>query len=297
MNNLEVLVKCQHWFADATFKSAPRLFRQLFVIHGLWNGIVLPLVYVLMSSKTEEQYDKLFDVLQELKPELYPLTIMTDFERASLKAFKNAFPHSKQRCCFFHYMQSLFRNVQKEKVLLEKVLNDPSFRFYLKFFGALAFVPLNRVIEYYEFMVNLPFFIENSSIYGPFLSYFEETWIGKKRRANRRPPLFEMKTWNVHEAVKNDWARTNNHCEGFHRGFSSLLSGDKPNFWKFIEGLKKEQGVVEIKIAKITSGNDHNPTKRSRDYTENLKRIVLDFDNRDIMTFLSGISSLIDFTD
>lgn len=37
--DLQFLHACPHWFVDATFKSAPKLFKQMFTIHGNWRKI------------------------------------------------------------------------------------------------------------------------------------------------------------------------------------------------------------------------------------------------------------------
>ena len=70
-DNLEVLGQCDQWFADGTFKSS-HLFLQLYVIHGLKNGIVIPLVYALMTNQSENAYDMVLGTLQDYAPDLNP---------------------------------------------------------------------------------------------------------------------------------------------------------------------------------------------------------------------------------
>ena len=48
--------------------------------------------------------------------------------------------------------------------------------------------------------------------------------------------------------------------KAWHRGFNNLMSCQHPSIWKFIEILKKEQGLTEIKHAFYISGR--NPPKR-----------------------------------
>lgn len=54
--NLECLGRAGAWFCDGTFKVVPSLFYQLYTVHALCNGIVVPLVYGLLPNKTEETY-------------------------------------------------------------------------------------------------------------------------------------------------------------------------------------------------------------------------------------------------
>ncbi|KAG8237707.1 hypothetical protein J437_LFUL017661 [Ladona fulva] len=54
--NLRYLFSSTTWYADGTFQVVPILFYQLFTVHGSVAGTVLPMVYALMQSKTEEDY-------------------------------------------------------------------------------------------------------------------------------------------------------------------------------------------------------------------------------------------------
>ena len=61
--NIEMLLSSQIWLADGTFKSAPVLFAQVYVIHSLRggpnpleDGHLLPCLFVLLPNKTEAVY-------------------------------------------------------------------------------------------------------------------------------------------------------------------------------------------------------------------------------------------------
>ena len=62
IENLKWLQEAKFWIMDGTFKTVPTLFRQLYNIHaptgGNVNFRVVPLVYALMSTKTEELYQR-----------------------------------------------------------------------------------------------------------------------------------------------------------------------------------------------------------------------------------------------
>ncbi|POG62753.1 hypothetical protein GLOIN_2v1810198 [Rhizophagus irregularis DAOM 181602=DAOM 197198] len=55
---------------DGTFKTVPTIFKQLYTIHGSVgdseNSKIMPLVFSLMSSKSEEYYRALFQNLINL---------------------------------------------------------------------------------------------------------------------------------------------------------------------------------------------------------------------------------------
>jgi len=50
--NLKFLSECKTLYIDGTFKSCPKLFYQLFIIHGAKNTSYTPLVFFLLTGKT-----------------------------------------------------------------------------------------------------------------------------------------------------------------------------------------------------------------------------------------------------
>jgi hypothetical protein len=61
--DLEKLMDARWWFADGTFKCVPRGFVQLFTIHAESNGVLFPLIYVLMTSKSQQLYTAVSKVI------------------------------------------------------------------------------------------------------------------------------------------------------------------------------------------------------------------------------------------
>lgn len=90
--NLHFLLECDHWFADGTFKTAPTLFQQVYTIHGLKYGEVLPAVYTLLPDKKKTTYLRMLTHLKDLEPRLNPKSVLTDFESAAFTSFQDIFP-------------------------------------------------------------------------------------------------------------------------------------------------------------------------------------------------------------
>ena len=171
LRNPQLLSNTSNWYADGTFKTAPPLFNQIYSIHGIVNGNVLPLVYTLMANKTEERYNKLFSELKALGPTLSPRTIMTDFERAAINAFRAVFPDSDQQGCFFLFSQCLFRSIQSDS-LQQLYESDAGFALKMRMIAAIAFVPVADVVTSFEHLIdNTDFPEEAQSV----LDYFEDT--------------------------------------------------------------------------------------------------------------------------
>lgn len=90
------------------------LFGQLYIIHVKQFNIVFPVVYALLPNKSKNTYKKLLQVIKELKQNLNPATIMTDFEQAAISAFQEEFPDNRGFGCFFHLTQNVWRRIQLE---------------------------------------------------------------------------------------------------------------------------------------------------------------------------------------
>lgn len=292
-DNLKILKKCSQWYADGTFKSAPPLFNQFFVIHGKLNdGSIFPLIYSLMTHRTEQAYDILFNFLADELGEFEPESIMTDFEIASRKSYNKCFPSTKQRGCYFHLMKAIWKKIQTISEMQKLYKENIIFSSKIRYFASLAFIPPSDVCDAYEKILKLDFFVKNNQIIFPFLTYFEETWIGTKKRGRRYPPLFPIPLWNVYEAIQSDWDKTNNICEGFNNGFAHLLSAQHPSIYKFINGLRRQQNLTEMKISQSIVGNPNTPNKRNKtvSWAERVKKVVADYHNREFEDYLQGIS-------
>ncbi|XP_057339449.1 uncharacterized protein LOC130676955 [Microplitis mediator] len=110
--NLRFLSNCKVWMVDGTFKCVPATFLQLYTIHGMRNGKVLPLAYILAPNKTARLYTEVLKKLIELKPDLKPKTMIVDYEKSFINGLKACFPTTKIRGCHFHYGQCIYRHVQ-----------------------------------------------------------------------------------------------------------------------------------------------------------------------------------------
>ena len=117
--NLKWLKEAKFWIMDGTFKTVPTLFRQLYSIHAPADGNVhfriVSWVYALMSSKSEELYQRLFQELnewaEENQLELKPDFVLTDFEKAPVNAVQSEFPSTQSKDCHFHLGQSVYRQI------------------------------------------------------------------------------------------------------------------------------------------------------------------------------------------
>ena len=94
------------------------------------------------------------------------------------------------------------------------------------------------------------------------IDYFEDTYIGRLRPGgHRRAPLFDMELWNMYNQTIDDLPRTNNAVEGWHRSFQANVGAYHPNFWRFIDILKREQNLTQVNIAQARAGHPAEPQR------------------------------------
>ena len=76
------------------------------------TGVYVPILYILMTKKTEEYYLHAIHCLMVVSDyKLKPNSITCDFERALMNAFRTKFPNADMYGCLFHFKQVLRRKM------------------------------------------------------------------------------------------------------------------------------------------------------------------------------------------
>ena len=88
----------------------------MYNIHGLKNEHYVPLVFTLLSGKSEVVYRKMWtsvaSLCKGLDLILSPETIHIDFEVAMHNVLRDIFTNSRILCCRFHLSQAWWRKIQ-----------------------------------------------------------------------------------------------------------------------------------------------------------------------------------------
>ena len=63
----------------------------------------------------------------------------------------------------------------------------------------------------------------------------------------------------MYDQTIGDLLRTNNAVEGWHRRFQANVGAYHPNFWKFIDILKREQSLNHVNISQARAGHQPEP--------------------------------------
>ncbi|KAH7680291.1 hypothetical protein AAVH_41334 [Aphelenchoides avenae] len=127
-------------YVDGTFKAAPALFSQMFVVLGGRGDYIWP--------------------------NLEPDSVSCDFEAAVMTAAERVFNDIEIHGCLFHLAHNLWKCIAREK-LSTKYNSDAEFQLFARMILALAFLPISQLPRGVRWLTeNLPEELE------PVLSYF-----------------------------------------------------------------------------------------------------------------------------
>ena len=298
--NVNYLAQSPFLIMDGTFKTVPTIFKQLYTIHGSIGGNdnsrIMPLVYVLMSSKSEICYKTLFNDLMDFSDEhninLQPRFILTDFEQAAIKAAHEEFQGVQNKGCHFHLSQNIYRKVQALG-LTTQYESDEDFSLLIRHIPALAFLPHEDIpAAFDELRTHMPEEADR------LMEWFEIYYIrGRIRRIMRNgtvvrtDPLFPPSLWSVTDNIENDFPRTQNFVEAWHRRWETLVGRAHVGVFKIIKEIQNEQNQVQLNIESILRGAPR-PSQRRQDREREIRiqTVYNDRENRSIMDFLRGIA-------
>ena len=290
-DELQLLRDSPHWFCDGTFKVSPGIFFQVYTIHAMVNGQVIPCIYALLPNKTEVQYNRLFrHVSDALNRENHPEDILTDFERAAINAAANVFDGTEIKGCFFHLCSNVWKRIQASG-LQPRYNADPEFANTLRMLLALALVPEDDMIRFFEQYCDYARNLYHQDC-DQVIDYFEETYVGLFRRnAPRRAPMFDQTLWNMFHRTILELPRTSNSVEGWHRSFQTTVSTVHPSFGRFLEALKQEQAHNRVQLLQALGGHPAPPQRRRyADNNQRLIQLVDNFQNMEPIQYLRSVA-------
>ena len=113
----------------------PKLWTQLYTLHGQKNGYTVPFVYALLLNKRKEKYIRLFRQVKSWvgvgNRQWIFETFFSDYEQGAFKAMLEVFPDIGEEGCFFHLYKRLDFQV-KELGLMPKYRQDDAFKLRVK---------------------------------------------------------------------------------------------------------------------------------------------------------------------
>ena len=287
-SNLDFLCKSVRWCGDGIFKAAPKLWTQLYTIHGQKNGYTVPCVFALLPNKRKETYLRCFRQIKswiDVRTQQWDFdAFLSDYEQGAFLAMLEVFPGIGEEGCFFHLCKRLDFQV-KEHGLMTKYRDDPDFKLRVKKLAALAFVPVSDLVGVFESLATT--FLQDEL---PLLHYFEKTWIGASVGGRRLPPTYPHHMWNVLNRAASGSTRTTNALEAFHHTFNSLLSCQHPTVWSLLSSLQTQQNHSRSTIFKINRGEQFKTSAVERRRNVRISNLVSDYTRATADTMLRGIA-------
>ena len=231
---LTLLTQAKSWYVDATFKAVQNPFKQLWSIHAFVKQKEctkqIPLVFVLMSQRSKEDYVQVLKSLQNRLPTTISLhTVIMDFEAAVWRAFPIVFPGIKIHGCAFHWSQAVWKRIQ-EAGLAPTYRQKRNTSKFLKQLMCMPFLPAEQIPTTFQQFRDLVTPAHPEPIH-KLLDYFEDTWINGH--------IWKPENWSVFGMS----VRTNNDCEGWHLHLNRLcekVGNGRTNMYELIEVLHRE---------------------------------------------------------
>ena len=64
---------------------------------------IIPLMRILMQTKSADCYEVALRAVRTLVPRFAPRSVNCDFEKAQMRAWKVVYPQARRRGCLFHF--------------------------------------------------------------------------------------------------------------------------------------------------------------------------------------------------
>ena len=250
----EEIKNCKVFLIDGTFRSVPSCFYQLITIHGDFFGKFIPFCHILMTSKKQDEYVKVFHHLVKIS-NISPENIIIDFERALMNSLKEVFTFSKISGCNFHFGQMIWRNIQING-LTGLYKENSNIRKILRMILSLPFFPINEVNTTFNEIQNLNSeTIENINLQN-FLAYFKKTFISETNQDEEQTSSYRISFWSCFDRVLNEIPRTTNVLEAWHRSLNQNFNIAHPNIVQFIKILGESEERDRVYICQVKSGRN-----------------------------------------
>ena len=82
-----------------------------------------------------------------------PTDILMDFKLAALNSVRQVYPNTELKGCFYHFSSNIWKHIQNLG-LQNHYQDDENFVLWLRLLSALALVPPNDVIHYFELLID-----------------------------------------------------------------------------------------------------------------------------------------------
>ncbi|KAJ8685144.1 hypothetical protein QAD02_020937 [Eretmocerus hayati] len=253
--------------ADSTFLMCANIHQvtQLFTLMARNYDRAFPCIWVLMTSKKTEAYEKvLTEIRDEIWPELDPQEFIADFELAFENAVKKVYKNAVVTGCYSHFCQALMRNAIKKKAALGANLKKDRDRHQiLREVMALALLP-EELIEPTLDEIEKEAESKYGSYFDEFFKYIREYWMNERGTAR----------FYVYRKID----KTNNEEESYHSVFKIIFKNKKPSGWQFIDEIIDLQKSLNLDLRTEEETIGTSKAERKKSTILNEKELIRNWD-------------------
>ncbi|XP_050057446.1 uncharacterized protein LOC126550282 [Aphis gossypii] len=278
---------------DGTFKTVPKTLDndcyQLFTFQVIHRNASFPMVYAILTGKTEEIYVGLFKYVRNVLPLQYDkLTIITDFELGLINAIRLVFPESSHQGCYFHYCQSIVRHLRsKESGMYNLVKANPIAARIFRMVLALPYLPPNsnnnRIPSMLDGFNSIIMYIVQHTEIAEYFHDFMYQYVFGYWFVRMRPEAFTIFDKDI---------RTNNYLESYHAALLRFIK-PHPKIWEFMGQIRFLENQYNLEFKQVSQNLNIRSCNSSRGRIRNtseIKRFMQDLIEDDapdrILTFL-----------
>ena len=180
--NLRILSEASTIYGDGTFYAAPQLYTQIYTFHAMYKGTMLPLLYILLPSKTAAVYQECLEELDRVLARkglfLNPRKVLLDYELAAHRAWLQMRPNIEMKGCLFHFCQTIWRKLQTLGLSVA-YKDDMQFQQWERMILALPLLPIGDVHDtWLEIIGDAP--MQQYPAVEEFVDYITNYWIDEE---------------------------------------------------------------------------------------------------------------------
>lgn len=224
---LDLMHSASNVYFDGTFKVVPSIFFQLFTLFVPSFDFASPVLFALMTRKTQALYAAIFEKTKELVPDFRPTFAMADFEGASAAAFRLVFGPTDVFGCWFHFAQAVLKRVNRIG-LNQAYLQNAEVKDVVRCILGIPLLPASQINVAAD---ELRQRVTDDSAYphqlGELITYVNRQWVLKTSIGPERL------------SVRDNVNRTNNILESFHAALKRRIQVHHPNFFAFMGHLQR----------------------------------------------------------
>ena len=245
---------------DGTFYTVPIQFYQLSTIFVAVEKHSLPAIHCLMTGKSQDLYQAVFETISTKLPHFKPLASMSDWEPAARNAIREVFPHIHVYGCWFHFAQRIWMKTQKLGLSQGFRINH-KITSYIKQLMAIPFLPSSLINPSFGFL-QIPTLEQTDMVKLETLKkYFQKRWLTRIK-----PEELSIYELNI---------TTNNSAESYHSKLKSIIKTGHPRIWTFVNTLNELIQDTDNDIGRLRQGREINRPRKKKNINIEEQRNLL----------------------